>query len=112
MASELTNLMVREGDTMFHSPEFLSYVHSHEAYLKANSVKTPLDPGVVHKFEYNFVSLLIELGQPVENLLILMVINDLDCPTQMTRDFKELRIPDPSIVDTLKSLYRQMPWRI
>lgn len=112
MSVLLSNLMVPEGATTFHSPEFLSFVHTHEAYLKANSVKTPLDPGIVHKFEYNFMSLIIELGYPVENLLIFMVVNDLDCPTQMTRDFKEMRLPDLQVVDNLKSLYLQTPGRI
>ncbi|MOA53304.1 hypothetical protein D3C78_1767430 [compost metagenome] len=72
----------------------------------------PLDPGIVHKFEYNFVSLMIELGYPIENLLIFMVVNNFDCPTQMTSDFKEIRIPDPGVVDNLKSLFRQIPGRI
>ncbi|MND13035.1 hypothetical protein D3C87_1254350 [compost metagenome] len=112
MSQLLNNLMQRDGDTNFHSPEFLSFVHTHEAYLKANSVRTPLDPGIVHKFEYNFMSLIVELGFPIENLLIFMVVNDLDCPTQMTKDFKEMRLPDISVVENLKSLYLQTPGRI
>lgn len=112
MSQLLNNLMQRDGATIFHTPEFLSYVHAHEAYLKANSVKTPLDPGLVHKFEYNFMSLLVELKLPIENLLIFMVVNDLDCPTQMTKDFKEMRLPDESVVANLKNLYLQTPGRI
>ncbi|MNH53867.1 hypothetical protein D3C77_654850 [compost metagenome] len=112
MSQLLNNLMVVDGDTTFHSPEFLSFIHTHEAYLKANCVKTPLDPGIVHKFEYNFMSLIVELKYPIENLLIFMVVNDLDCPTQMTRDFKEMRLPDLGVVNTLKSLYLQTPGRI
>ncbi|MNH68838.1 hypothetical protein D3C73_209250 [compost metagenome] len=112
MSQLLNNLMQVEGATTFHTPEFLSYIHTHEAYLKANSIKTPLDPGLVHKFEYNFMSLLVELKLPIENLLIFMVVNDLDCPTQMTRDFKEMRLPDLGVVDNLKNLYLQTPGRI
>ncbi|MNI70056.1 hypothetical protein D3C76_89270 [compost metagenome] len=112
MSALLNTLMVSSGDTMFHSPDFLSFVHAHEAYLKANCVKTPLDPGPVHKFEYNFMSLMIELGYPIENLLIFMVVNDLDCPTQMTVAFKEIMVPDPGVVNNLKNLYRQTPGRI
>lgn len=112
MSASLNALMVRDGDNIYHSPEFLTFVHTHEHYLKANSVKAPLDPGIVHVFEYNFMSLIIELGYPIENLLIFMVVNDIDCPTQMTGEFKELRIPDPDVVDNIKSLFRQMPGRI
>ncbi|MOA70742.1 hypothetical protein D3C78_1998490 [compost metagenome] len=58
------------------------------------------------------MSLIVELGFPIENLLIFMVVNDLDCPTQMTKDFKEMRLPDISVVENLKSLYLQTPGRI
>lgn len=112
MSQLLNNLMVSSGNTVFHSSEFLSYVHVHEAYLKANSVKSPLDPGVVHKLEYNFMSLIIELGYPVENLLIFMVVNDLDSPDQMTVDFKEILLPDINVINNLKSLFVQMPGRV
>jgi hypothetical protein len=104
--------MVNSGDTIYHSADFLNFVHTHKAYLKANSVITALDPGLVHKFEYNFVSLLVELTYPIEDLMLLMVVNDIECPTQMTQDLSEIRIPDPSVVQQLKSLYRQMPGRI
>lgn len=112
MSSALTSTMVSSGNTIYHTPEFLGYVHTHETYLKNNSVSALLDPGIVHKFEYNFMSLLIELGYPVEDLLIFMVVNDFNCPTEMTRDFKEIRIPDATVVQNLKSLYRQTPGRI
>jgi len=112
MSVALSQLMVSGGDTLYHSADFLGFIHTHEAYLKANSVSTPLDPGIVHKFEFNFMSLLIELGYPIENLMFFMVVNDIDCPTQMTQDRKEILTPDPSVVDKLKSLYRQTPGRI
>jgi hypothetical protein len=112
MSVALNNLMVNSGDTMYHSADFLNYAHTHKAYLKANSMATPLDPGIVHKFEYNFISLLVELAYPIEDLMLLMVVNDIVCPTQMTQDFKEILIPDPSAVSQLKALYRQTPGRI
>lgn len=112
MSQSLTDLMLPGGDTIFHSPEFLSFVHSHEAHLKAGSVMTPIDPGIVHKFEYNFMSLVVELGYPLENLIFFMVVNDFDCPTQMTKDFKQMRLPNVSTMGHLKSLYRQTSGRI
>jgi len=112
MSATLSTLMISSGNTLYHTPEFLTFVHTHESFLKANSVSTPLDPGVVHKFEFNFMSLVVELGYPIENLMFLMVVNDINCPTQMTHDFKEIKIPDPGAVDRLKALYRQAPGRI
>jgi len=104
--------MVSSGNTLYHTPEFLGFVHSHESYIKANSVDAVLDPGVVHKFEYNFMSLLIELGYPIENLMIFMVANNINCPTQMTQEMKTIKVTDPAVIDRLKSLYRQTPGRI
>lgn len=112
MSVSLNDLMVNSGDSIYHSADFLNFAHTHKAFLKANSVSAPLDPGIVHKFEYNFVSLLVELTYPLEDLILLMVVNDITCPTQMTRDFTEIRIPDPSAVSQLKSLYRQTPGRV
>jgi len=112
MSSALNQLMISGGNVMYHTPEFLAYVHSHKALLKAQSVKTPLDPGKVHTFEYNFVSLLVELGYPMENLFFFMVVNDIDCPTQMTREMKELKLPDLGLMENLKALYRQVPGRL
>ncbi len=112
MSASLNQLMVSAGNVMYHTPEFLAYVHSHKAQLKAQAVKTPLDPGKVHVFEFNFVSLLIELGYPIENLLFFMVVNDIDCPTQLTREMRELRLPDMGQMENLKALYRQVPGRL
>jgi hypothetical protein len=112
MSALLTSTMVASGNVMYHSAEFLSFVHSHETYLKNACISTPLDPGIVHKFEFNFMSLLVELGYPVEDLIIFMVVNDFNCITDMTADFKEIRIPDLAVVENLKTLYRQTPGRI
>lgn len=112
MSAILAGTMVQGGNDIYHSAEFLSFIHSHETYLKASCVSAPLDPGVVHKFEFNFMSLLVELGYPIEDLIIFMVVNDFNCITDMTSDFKEIRIPDLNVVSNLKSLYRQTPGRI
>lgn len=112
MSVVLDQMMVNSGNTLYHTPEFLAYVHSHKAVLKQNSVRTPLDPGKVHVFEFNFMSMLIELGYPMENLLFFMMVNDITDPIEMTRDLKELWLPDPGLMDNLKSLYRQVPGRL
>jgi len=112
MSTLLSGIMVSSGNAMYHTPEFLSYIRSHKNYLISKSVAAPLDPGVVHKFEYNFMSLLIELEYSVEDLIIFMVVNGFNCITEMTRDFSQLLIPDETVVANLKSLYRQTPGRI
>ncbi len=112
MSNALNQMMVSSGDTLYHTAEFLAYVHSHKALLKQSSVLTALDPGIVHKFEYNFVSLLIELNYPLENLAFYLTVNDLTCPTQMTRDMSTMRLPDLGLMTQLKALYRQKPGRI
>lgn len=112
MGALLDNLMVASGDNTYHSPEFLTYVRAHKNLLLQGSVVTPLDPGIVHKLEYNFLSLLIELSYPVENLMIMMVVNGFTCPTQMRKDFKNLVVPNPDMVATIKRMYRQVESRI
>lgn len=112
MASVLNEGMVDSGGDVFHTPEFLAYVQSHESLLKRYSVVTELDPGMVHKLEYNFMSLLIELRYPVENIMFFMVANDIEDPTQFTGDTKSIVLPSVEVMDRLKNLYLQRPGRI
>ena len=112
MSASLLSIMVSSGNTIYHSPEFLTFVHAHKSLLMAGSVNVALDPEIVHKFEYNFTSLLIELGYPVENLIIMMTVNGFTCPTQMRKDFKELKVPSPEIVGVVKRMFRQVEARI
>jgi hypothetical protein len=100
-------MMVSSGATIYHSPEFYRFVRSHERLLKSESVRTPLDPGMVYNFEHNFISLLIEMKLPLENLAFLMVCNDMVDPTELTRDMKEMVLPPESRMDSLKNLFRQ-----
>lgn len=112
MSASINSMMVNAGNTIYHSPEFLTYAHAHKALLLQGSVSVPLDPGIVHVFEYNFVSLLIELGYPVENLIIMMIVNGFTCPTQMTKEFKNLIVPNPDMVSTIKRMFLQGESRI
>ncbi|MNY82009.1 hypothetical protein D3C86_2238800 [compost metagenome] len=52
------------------------------------------------------------MGYPVENLIIMMVVNGFTCPTQMRKDFKELVVPNPDVVGTIKRMFRQTEGRI
>lgn len=112
MSELLNGTMVNGGSNIYHSADFLGFAYSHKNYIKAHCVPAPLDPGIVHKFEYNFMSLLITMKYPVEDLIIFMVANDLRCVTEMTSDFKTLLVPDSGVVENLKNLYRQTPGRI
>lgn len=112
MSELLSGAMISGGNDIYHTPEFLGFVRSHKNYLKQNCVSAPLDPGIVHKFEYNFMSLLVEMKYPVEDIIIFMVVNDLNCVTEMDSTFTNLLVPDPGVVENLKSLYRQTPGRI
>lgn len=112
MSIILNSQMVSSGNDIYHTPEFYAYVRSHERLLKAQSVKAPVDAGAAHTFEYNFISLLIEMQLSIEDLAFFMVCNDLTCPTQTTRDFRELVMPPAEVVAQLKTLYRQKQGRV
>lgn len=112
MGATLDALMISGGDSIYHSPEFVTYVHTHKRYLMETSVRAPVDPGLVHKYEFNFTSLLVEMGYSLEDLIFFMVANDMHCPTQMTRDFRELVIPNQGLVENLKMLFGQSYGRV
>lgn len=112
MSNALTSQMVNFGSTVYHTDEFFAFVKTHEQIIKESSVSTPLDIGVVHKLEYNFVSLLIELRYPLENLAFFMIANDLIDPTDMTIEMVSMNLPDEALMDRLKDLYRQKAGRI
>lgn len=105
MSAILNSLMVPSGDTVFHSVEFLRFVHDHENYLKASSVLTNLDPSIVYQCEYNFMSLLVQLKYPIENIMMFMVVNDIDDPIQLTKEFVQMKLPDTGVMEQLKSLF-------
>lgn len=105
MSTILNSLMVSSGDTVFHSVEFLRFVHDHENYLKSSSVVTNLDPGIVYQCEYNFMSLLVTLKYPIENIMMFMVVNDIDDPIQLSKEFIQMRLPDTGVMEQLKNLF-------
>lgn len=112
MSALLEGLMIEEGNSIFHTPEYMLYIRSHLLYLKANSARVELDAGLVYKFEYNFYSLLVELKYPFEDFVILLIVNGFNDPIEMTKDFRSLLVPGPEIISRLKSLYRHQNKRI
>lgn len=112
MSVLLEELMIEEGNSIFHTPEYMLYIRSHLLYLKANSGRVELDAGLVYKFEYNFYSLLVELKYPFEDFVVLLIVNGFNDPIEMTKDFRSLLVPAPEVVSRLKSLYRHQNKRI
>lgn len=112
MGAILDGLAISGGNSLYHSVEFMRYIRTHVPYLKQNSVGVEINPGLAHKFEYNFFSLLVELKYPFEDYMILLLVNNFTCPTEMRMTFNNLVIPNPEIISSLKSMYRHQNKRI
>lgn len=112
MSAILDGLTLPSGNTLYHTVEFMRYIRTHVPYLKENAVAAEINPGLAYKFEYNFFSLLIELKYPFEDYVILLLVNNFTCPTEMRRTFNQLIIPNPEVISDLKTMYRHQNKRI
>lgn len=112
MGAILDSLAKDGGNALYHTVEFMRYIRTHVPYLKQNAVPVEINPGLAYKFEYNFFSLLVELNYPYEDYMILLLVNDFTCPTEMRKEFNQLFLPNPEVISSLKSMYRHQNKRI
>ncbi len=113
MSTLLEGLMISGGNSIYHSAEYMRYIDNHVNYLKQNGgAVVDVDPGLVHKFEYNFFSLLVELKYEFEDFVVLLIVNGFKSPTDMTREFRQLIVPNPEVLTNLKQLFRHQNKRI
>lgn len=113
MGALLNGLMIDQGNSLYHSAEFMRYIDNHVNYLKENGASVvDVDPGLVYKFEYNFFSLLVELKYNFEDHMVLLLVNGFKSPTDMTREFKSIVVPNPEVLTNLKQLFRYQNKRI
>ncbi len=113
MSALLDTLAIQAGNSVFHTEEFMYYISTHLKYLRENGAsQVAVEKGLVSKFEYNFFSLLIELNYDFEDFMVLLLMNGFTDPTEMTREFSLLVLPNQEVLRNLKQLYQHQNKRI
>lgn len=103
----LTQSMSNEGPAVYYTPGIRLMLELHIPYLLSNQRSTliPVDPHDAHKYEYDLNGLLLSYSIPTQLHWIVMRINDMTSPIEFTMEKTSLWIPDPNVIERLKTMH-------
>lgn len=108
MTSPLLSMLQNDGPQYLYSDEYFTFIQSHVEYLRNHpgTSTVRLDPRDVENNIHNFHGLFRRLRIREEDHQLLMLVNRFTDPAQLTTDVKYLYVPDNTIVDRLKNIFR------
>lgn len=103
----LTLSMNSDGPAAYYTPDIRLMLELHIPYLLANQRSTliPIDPNDAHKYEYDLNGLLLSYSIPAQLHWIVMRLNNMTSPIEFTTAMTGLYIPDPAVIERLKTMH-------
>mgnify|MGYP001325834188 CR=1 FL=1 len=98
--------MSSDGPAAYYSADMRVMLELHIPYLLANQRSTliPIDPNDAHRYEYDLAGLLLKYSVPAQLHWIVMRLNNMTSPIEFTSAVTGLYIPDPNVIERLKSI--------
>lgn len=98
--------LLGDGVLTFYTEEMRTTLEMHIPFLLAGNRSTvvPVDPHMAYQHEYDFNSLLLAINLPYHLHWITMRLNGMFSPSEYTRDMLSIVIPDPAVIEHLKSI--------
>ncbi len=108
MPSPLESALKNDGPAHLYTDAYYTFMASHVEYLRtARSTQLlELDARTVHANLYNYHGLFTELGIRYEDHQLLMMVNRIKGPLELTDDIRYLLVPDNTVVERLKNIFR------
>jgi hypothetical protein len=108
MGSRLNELCKDIGNSTFFTEEYLTYITTHLKFIREHSSTQihTVDNQLVHKNMSDFFGLFMDMGIRYEDHQLLMMVNGILDPLDLTEEFTTLILPDGDLIDRLKLLFR------
>lgn len=102
----LHELIRDDGALTYYDEDLRLALELHIPYLLKNgrSTQVPIEPHKAARHEYDFYSLLLDLHIPPYLHWITLRINNMTSPSEYSRDMLSVFIPNPQIIENLKSI--------
>ena len=107
MAMPIHQLASPSGAALYYDANFRTTLESHLDYLK-NHPETrliQLDPHDAYKYEFDLCGLLSKLGLPQQYHWVVMRVNEMVSPQQLTEETTRIKIPSINVIENIKLLY-------
>lgn len=100
----INDLMLSAGPSIYYDDSFRNVLEDHLWYLKNHSSTSVLsiEPIKAYKYEYDLYGLLNNYSINMNLHWIIMRLNNMTDPTEVTRDLKMLLIPDIRVIEQIR----------
>lgn len=104
---QVDTLMVGTGEPMYYEQGFRNVLEDHLNFLVTHpqTVARQVDSSLAYRYEYDFYGLLQFYGVPEHLHWLHMRMMNMTNPMQMTRGLTYFLVPNPDIVERLRSNY-------
>lgn len=103
----IETLMSGMDQQTYYDQGFRDVLEDHLSFLRnsESTVRRTVVPGVALRYQFDFYSMLAELGIPHHLHWIVMRMSGLTNSNQMTLEFNTVVIPDPQVLERLRGAY-------
>jgi hypothetical protein len=103
----ITNLMRSEGPAIYYDPTFRVVIESHMQFLLQHPTvqSIDLDSQLTYKYENDLFGLLSEVGVPYQLHWIIMRMNNMNSPLELTQEHQSLLIPSDTVISNIQKVY-------
>lgn len=100
----INELMLSAGPNIYYDDSFRNVLEDHLWYLKnhASTNVLSIEPIKAYKYEYDLYGLLNSYSINMNLHWIIMRLNNMTDPTEVTRDLKMLLIPDIRVIEQIR----------
>lgn len=102
---EIDNYQTGLSNLRYYSDSFRQVIEDHLAVIlyAGNTTVANVDPSEAYHYENDFYGLLFHKNIPSHLHWVVLRMNGMHCPTEATRELKQIYIPDPSVIERLDS---------
>lgn len=105
-SQSLRHKLVDDTPTIYFTESIMNMMEQHIPYLLQgnNSTTMQVEPPVAYQHEYDFYGLLLTFNLPRWMHWITMRVNGLTSPDEYRATMLQIRVPDPQVLERLKSV--------
>lgn len=101
---KIDSLIVEDSPVNYFSDEFRRVLEDHMSFLRSDSSTriVSIEPMNAYRYEFDLFGLLRELGVSQYMHWIVMRLNNLTSPTDVTKSLTQLLIPNAGVIDKIR----------
>jgi hypothetical protein len=103
----IDNIATNPGPDIYYNQNFRVVLEDHMTYLRNHSetISVGVTAAQAFKYEGDLAGLLFQLNIPAYLHWVIMRINKMNSPIELSKDCRYLFTPNPSVVERLRATY-------